>query len=226
MEREPAALPLLQHTLPAAAQPAPELSLRTAGSLQQHKPGASCPEGASASGLTAARGAGSGHSPSSSHPAHSRLEGHAENNQSTNPRTPRCRRRGDIAIRATYWCSPAPREGMGLGQELLGEVGRSDLAALAVPPGLCAYESLRTGKEAGRSRSPCAYRRGGEWRQLWHGEGAGSDGVSDSTLLRRVHWPAGQGGIKRKRKKGRICTALSSTGISEGADRRCRYTRG
>lgn len=25
--------------------------------------------------------------------------------------------------------------------------------------------------------------------------------VSDSTLLWRVHWPAGQGGIKRKRKK-------------------------
>lgn len=182
-----------------------------ARSLQQHRPGTSCPEGASASRPTAARGAGSAHHP----PRLTLLVSlHlAENNPGTNPCTPRCRRREDIATRATSVVLPSSKRRHGLGAGIPGRSWQSDSAALSVPPGLCAYESLGTGEGAGRSRSPPAYRR-----QLWHGEGAVRDGVSDSTLLWRVHWPAGQGGIKRKRKKGRICTALSSTGILEGAD--------
>lgn len=131
-----------------------------ARSLQQHRPGTSCPEGASASRPTAAPGAGSAH-----HPPHLTLlvSLHlAENNPGTNSRTPHCRRRGDIATRATYVVLPSSKRRHRLGAGIPGRSWQSDSAALSVPPGLCAYESLGTGEGAGRRRSPSAYRRGRE----------------------------------------------------------------
>lgn len=152
-------LPLLQHTLLAAAQPALELLLRG-----REPPAAQTwhelPRGRSASRPTAAPGAGSAH-----HPPHLTLlvSLHlAENNPGTNPRTPHCRRCGDIATRATSMVLPSSKRRHGLGAGIPGRSWQSDSAALSVPPGLCAYESLGTGEGAGRSRSPRAYRRGRE----------------------------------------------------------------
>lgn len=131
-----------------------------AGSLQQHRPGTSCPEGV----LQADRQQHQEQvqhitlliSPSLSHfiwlkitQAQTRVP-HAAGGVETSPPGP------------PTWCSPAPREGTGLGQEFLGEAGRSDSAALSIPPRLCAYKSLGTGEGAGRSRSPRAYQRGRE----------------------------------------------------------------
>lgn len=152
-------MPLLQHTLLAAAQPVPELLLRG-----REPPAAQTwhelPRGCSASRPTAAPGAGSAH-----HPPHLTLlvSLHlAENNPGTNPRTPRCRRRGDIATRATYVVLPSSKRRHRLGAGIPGRSWQSDSAALSVPPGLCAYESLGTGEGAGKSRSPRAYQRGRE----------------------------------------------------------------
>lgn len=180
-----------------------------ARSLQQHRPGTSCPEGASASRPTAAPGAGSAH-----HPPHLTLlvSLHlAENNPGTNSRTPHCRRRGDIATRATYVVLPSSKRRHGLGAGIPGRSWQVRLGSSKHPSqALCLQISGNRGRSRekplptclpeGQRKKAALARRGS-----WQGQRVRQHAATEGSLASRARWH--QEEKKKKEEYAQPCPA-------------------